>query len=49
MLAYHRGYASFHLGLTRSQNPYKVQLDGVAHDRWECGWLDAQDDQERPT
>jgi ribosome modulation factor len=46
VLAYHRGYASYYVGFTRSQNPFDSYTSSVDYDRWECGWLDAYDDQQ---
>ena len=45
MLSYHRGYAGYHIGLSRAHNPFDSYTTSVDYDRWECGWLDAYDDQ----
>jgi hypothetical protein len=37
---YEAGYFAFYSLRPRSANPYGP---GIAADRWECGWLDAND------
>jgi hypothetical protein len=40
---YEGGFFAFYSGKLRTANPYDAMAQSVVFDRWECGWLDAEE------